>query len=341
MPFDMKFLFEISKEHNTIPSSEVFSTIESEGFKYEKIETNPDLIIVDFLENKRKIYEISKRLAYTYYVDEFLFSTQTNIDEVKKKSEKNQIDEKGSIAVRYKNRSKKISSNKIVKILAETYSKNRKVSLENPDIEIRCIITDSKVYVGKKIIKNNRSNYESRKVQNRPFFSPISLHPKIARALVNISKIKKNQILYDPFCGTGGILLEAGLIGAKIIGSDIEEKMVEGCKKTLMHYNIKDCTIFCSDIGNIKDHINKVDAVVTDMPYGKSTTTKGEDILELYARAFRNIADILKPDGVAVIGVSNKKAIDLGKRYLDLVDLHEIRAHRSLTRYFPVYQKLP
>ena len=74
----------------------------------------------------------------------------------------------------------------------------------------------------------DRTCFEERKVQHRPFFSPISLHPKLARVLVNISAIKRDETLLDPFCGTGGILIEAGLIGAKVIGSDIEEKMIEG-----------------------------------------------------------------------------------------------------------------
>ena len=119
-------------------------------------------------------------------------------------------------------------------------------------------------------------------MQHRPFFSPISLHPKLARALVNLSSIKKGETLLDPFCGTGGIIIEAGLIGAKILGSDIEKKMIEGCKKTLEFYRIKEYELFCSDIGDIHKFVkNSVDAVVTDLPYGKSTTTKGEELSHL------------------------------------------------------------
>ncbi|MCK4365573.1 MAG: DNA modification methylase, partial [Thermoplasmatales archaeon] len=99
----------------------------------------------------------------------------------------------------------------MVRELADVYTKDRDVILENPDNEIRGLITDSKVYVGLKTAEINRSQFEERKIQHRPFFSPISLHPKLARALVNLSSIKKDETLLDPFCGTGGILLEAGL----------------------------------------------------------------------------------------------------------------------------------
>jgi len=223
--------------------------------------------------------------------------------------------------------------------LAEIYTANREVNLENPDIEIRGLITDTKLYVGSKIAKINRSQFEDRKVQNRPFFSPISLHPKIARALVNLTSVKKDEILLDPFCGTGGIIIEAGLMGIRVIGSDIEEKMIEGCKKTLDFYDIKNNKLYCSDISKIQDYIDKVDAIATDLPYGKSTTTKGEKMDHLYNRAFESMSKMLKQEGKAVIGLSKKKFIPLAENYLSLIEMHDIKVHRSLTRYFVVFQK--
>lgn len=334
----MKFLFELSKDHRTLPSSEVFSCLKAEKIDYKILESNEDVAVIDTAESE-KIQIVANRLSHTFFVDQFLFSSSISTDEINKIALKNKIEKKGSIAIRYKNRSKKVDSQQIIKKLAEIYTKNMKVSLQNPDIEIRALITDSKVYVGLKLYSINRTQFERRKVQFRPFFSPISLHPRIARALVNISNIKKDDILLDPFCGTGGILLEAGLIGAKVIGNDIEEKMIDGCRKTLDYYEIKNYSLFCSDIGDISNHLNSVDAVVTDFPYGKSTTTKGEDMENLYLRAFESISKILKTGGRAIIGISRYDLINVGKEYLFYIETHEFRAHRSLTRYFVVFKK--
>ena len=265
--------------------------------------------------------------------------SRPDVDEIKKKAQHHVVEQKGSIAIRYKNRSKNVDSRRIVRTLAEIYSNNRQVALEKPDIEIRGMITDSNVYVGLKKMEINRTCFEERKVQHRPFFSPISLHPKIARGLVNLSAVKKDETLLDPFCGTGGILIEAGLIGIRVIGSDIEEKMIEGSRKTLDFYKIKNHRLYCSDIGEIDKHIKKVDSVVTDFPYGKSTTTKGEEINKLYQRAFQQIFNVLKEKGRAVIGLSKKDMISVGEKYFSLVETHEFRTHRSLTRCFAVYQK--
>ena len=331
----MRYLFELSKEHKTIPVAEILSSLKADDIGYEILESNEDVLIIESKDQDLK--NLAERLSYSFFVDEFLFSC--SIKEIESKANLVKLSKPGSIAIKYKNRSKDLNSQEIVKSLARIFTKNRKVALENPDIEIRAMITDSKVYVGSKIHEIDRSKFEERKVQNRPFFSPISLHPRLARALVNLSAVGKNKTLLDPFCGTGGILIEAGIIGAKVVGSDVEEKMIEGCKKTLDFYKIKNYKLYCSDIGEIKNHVKKVDAVVTDMPYGKSTTTKGEKTDRLYARSFENISNLLKTGGKAVIGLSDKNSISVGEDYFSLVEKHDFRAHRSLTRYFAVYQK--
>ena len=335
----MRYLFELSKDHKTLPTAEVLSCLKAEKISYKTLYSNKNVLVIDTDNNYEKIKLIAIRLSSSFYIDEFLFSCPPSLDTIKKVALENNIRKKGSIAVKHLNRSTKINSQDIVKTLSKVYTKNRKVNLEKPDIEVRAVITDSKVYVGLKLFKINRSQYEQRKVQFRPFFSPISLHPKIARTLVNLSCIKKYNTLLDPFCGTGGILLEAGLIGAKVIGSDIEEKMIKGCKKTLEYYNIKDYTLFHCDVGNIVKHVENVDAVVTDLPYGKSTTTHGEATVSLYQRAFENISKVLKKNGRAVIGLSDEGLITTGLEYLSFLEKHELRVHRSLTRFFVVFKK--
>ncbi len=335
----MKYLFELSKEHDSFSREEIISLLKAEKIDFKIIKSNEFVLIIEI--NNKKINKIYDRLSYTYYVDDFLFSSKPNLKKIIKLASDKIPFFTGSIAIKYTNRSQKINSQDIVKSLAEVFTKKNKVDLENPDNEIRALITDNKIYVGQKIYNVNRSKFEKRKVQFRPFFSPISLHPKIARTLVNLSIVAKGETLLDPFCGTGGILIEAGLIGINIIGSDIQEKMVNGSKKNLEYYNIKNYNLFTTDIGSIDRYVKKVDSVVTDLPYGKSTTTKGEDMIDLYDRAFEKISKVLKKDRYAVIGLSDKKYISVAKKYLKLVKVHEFIAHRSLTRFFVVFKKEP
>jgi tRNA (guanine10-N2)-dimethyltransferase len=158
--------------------------------------------------------------------------------------------------------------------------------------------------------------------------------------MVNLSMVKKNETLLDPFCGTGGILIEAGILGIKIIGSDIDKKLVYGCKENLNFYNINNYKIFNLDISMIKDMVSNIDAVVTDFPYGKSTTTNGEELISLYKRAFENIYLILNTGRIAVVGLANKDLIKFGQKYFSLEKIFDIRVHNSLTRYFVVFKKI-
>lgn len=332
----MKYIFELSKEHSTIPQSEVISCLQAEGYKYQVIESNTDVAIIDILCDTDELKNISSRLSHSFSISRMLFSSSNDLMKVKSLALKNVIDDSGSLAIRCKNRSSLVDSKNIVKVLADIYTLNRTVKLQNPDVEVRAIITDSTIYVGVKKFEIDRKQFENRKAQFRPFFSPISLHPKLARALVNLSEIKKGQTLLDPFCGTGGILIEAGLIGVKTIGSDIDDKLVIGCKENLDFYNIKDYDLFCTDIGNISEYVSKIDAVVTDLPYGKSTTTKGEEIKSLYSRAFDTISKILKDGGKAVMGIPDKSMLEIRKDNLEIKAIYPVKTHNSLTRYFTV-----
>ena len=335
----MNYLFELSKDHKTLPQAEVLSCLKAEQIDYKTIDLNEDAILIESNADIRKIEIISKRLSSVFFIDNFLFSCEIIPEKIRKNAIKNEISIDGSIAVKCKNRSKNIESKKVIETLADVYTKNREVNLENPDIELRALITDSKVYVGIKLFEINRSLFESRKVQYRPFFSPITLDPKLARVLVNLSLISQGETLLDPFCGTGGILLEGGLIGARLIGSDIESKMIDGCKKTLDYYKVKNYELHCTDIGKIIRFAKNVDAVVTDFPYGKAATTKGEDMNQLYNRAFESISKVLKKKGRAILGLSNNGMISIGEEYFSLLDVYEIKAHSSLTRYFVVYER--
>jgi len=58
--------------------------------------------------------------------------------------------------------------------------------------------------------------------------SRISLSPRIARMLVNLSMLNEGQRLLDPFCGTGTILMEAAILNINIMGLDKDSQKIKG-----------------------------------------------------------------------------------------------------------------
>ncbi len=331
-------MFELSKEHATLPSAEVIATLNAEHMNATLICSNEDVLIVETNPNDNDIKRLAERLAFTFVIDELLFSCPTTLNEIIRNAEKHPLPPEGSIAIRCKNRSSHIRSEQLIDQLGDIYTKKRTVNLTKPDIEVRVVITEDTAYLGIKKADLDTSHFQQRRGHLRPFLSPITLHPKIARAMVNLSQVKKQQTLLDPFCGTGGILLEAGFIGAQVVGSDIEQKMIDGSQKNLEFYHLKNYRLYCTDIGDIARYAPSVDAIATDFPYARATTTKGEQLKQLYKRAFETISQILKKNRYAVVGLSNEDIRTIGEQYLSIVATYPVKSHRSLTRYFVVYK---
>ena len=328
----MHYLFELSGEHPNLPKAEVLACIEAEGYPYEILEDDEGILIIDGALDLNRLKE---RLALSRYIDKWLFSSSPA--KLKRKAQELRIPN-GTFCVRAKHIGtwqRDLNTIEVEKTIGEVLAEKNKVDLKDPDVEVR-IVLSSKCYVGFKQIKIERGGFEERRAQHRPFFSPISLHPRLARALVNLSRIRKKETLLDPFCGTGGILIEGGLIGAKLIGSDIAQHMIDGCKRNLEHFGIS-AKLFESDIGDILKNTKEVDAIATDPPYGRATSTHQEEIKELYARAFEVFSKILKEDGHLAIVLPDKEFIKMGKEFFDLREVYPVRIHRSLTRNFCVF----
>lgn len=335
----MKLLFERSKEHSALSLAELLACLDIEAAPYTVLDENEDVLVIEMKSNDRITRTLAERLAFTFVIDELLFSCPAAFPDLLEQAALHPLPQDGTIAIRCKNRGSSLDSAKVIDRLGDVYTKQRTVNLVHPDVELRAVITADTAYVGVKKAEINTSHFQQRRGHLRPFLSPVTMHPKIARALVNLASLKKNDVVLDPFCGTGGILIEAGLMGIRVIGSDVEKKMIEGCRNNLEFYHLNDYELFCADIGEIMKHVTSVDAVVTDFPYAKATTTKGEKPSQLYDRGFDVISRLLKKHRRAVVGLSSEETGSLGERYLTRLNVFPIRAHRSLTRYFVVYEK--
>jgi tRNA (guanine10-N2)-dimethyltransferase len=333
---DHEYIFELSGEHDTLPKAEITAVLEALGVNYETVEDDIGAFVLNAPDLDVNV--LRDRLALSHAIDGHIFSGE--MIEILNLNIPIKI-QKGSFAVRSKriqNFYEDINLKELEKMIADCVEGKNEVDLDNPENEVRVIISN-RSHIGLLLAKIQRNAFKERKVQNRPYFSPVSLHPRLARALVNLSRIKAGDILLDPFCGTGGVLMEASLIGARAVGSDIDPRMVAGSTENMEKFNIKDVEVFQADIGEIKDKISHVDAIATDPPYGKSATTNREDVTSLYERAFSSFVEILRKGGYLSIVLPEKELIKLGEGHFTLLECHPHRVHRSLTRNFCVFQK--
>jgi len=235
---------------------------------------------------------------------------------------------------------RKFSSQEIERIIGrqilDAFS-NVKVNLKNPDVWIRVIAVEDLIIIGVSIFREPKG-FHKRSAGKRPFLIASTLKPKLALSLINLSCVKKEQILLDPFCGAGSILIEAALLGIETIGCDIFKKHVQGTKANLKWANVDTLGLIRCDSCFLP--IRKADVIVTDPPYGREAPVGGHSVEEIYESIIRNAKSVLRTGGSFVF--MHPKGFDVSSpEVCSFAELYkvEIPVHGSLVRVIRVWEK--
>lgn len=352
----MQLAFELSGEHETLPQSEVLACLHALSSPYaEKICSN-GLLVIDAQLSSEALDTISKRLGMTHCIYEIKGMSKPEEDEilavVKNADIDNIMGHWHTFAVRVKGKKPPSLERGLEKKAGEIIKrKGYKVNLTNPSKTFALLFTKQTCFFCLLLHSVDKKQFEERKPHIRPFFSPGVIMPKIARALVNLSGVKEKELFLDPFCGTGGILIEAGEIGARVIGIDVQGKMVRGAEENLGFYGLNG-NLIVGDASKIALRDNSVDAIATDMPYGRSSLVSGSCLTEsrytslpssrerLYQDALDEIHRVLKTRGKAVIVSNSSSFLSLSRRHdFHVLEKHTYRVHKSLSRYIAVLEK--
>jgi tRNA (guanine10-N2)-dimethyltransferase len=212
--------------------------------------------------------------------------------------------------------------------------KKPKVNLSKPKTSIDIIIEGKKAFVGRLIIDVSH-DFASRKPSVRPEQHPTTLNPKLALACVNLTGVPDKAKILDPFCGIGGFLIEAGLIGLDVVGYDISENMLDMCRKNLEFYKVKDFRLHKKDATKLSGNI---DYLVTDLPYGISSLVT-DNLESLYSNFLKALYKSLKCRAVVIFPdfVDRKKL--LKKTKFKVEHVFNIYVHKSLSRNIVILSK--
>ncbi len=202
-----------------------------------------------------------------------------------------------------------------------------KVKLVDSKSEFHFIFLKDKVLCGKKVF-TRKEKFHLRRPDLRPGFFPVSVKPKLARVLVNLSGVKEG-VVWDPFCGTGGILLEAALMKLKVVGTDVDEAMVRAAKKNFVKYNIEGEL----RVGDARKEKVECSAIVTDPPYGRRASLKKVEIEELYKDFLEHVYPFV--DKVVIMAPNDLKIVSKYKVTFETAEY----VHASLTRKIIVLDK--
>ncbi len=323
----MKLLFELSGENTTLPVAE----LECVGTVLAK---RAQVAVVECPDPN-----LARRLAMTHVVLEYMGECDPEIGAFRILLRDLAIGTKHS----FSGRVKKVHAGSIKTVQHCSLREFERligtmidgpVDLSAPESEYRAIISEDRCYFGKVLFSIDRGGYDKRNPGKRAFFHPGVMMPRMARALVNISCAQPGNRLLDPFCGTGGILIEAMLLRTDAVGTDFDPLMIQGSRQ-----NVPKSSLLIADATRLPLHDASVDAVVTDLPYGQSVAIKKEGTLErLYDNTFLEVRRVLKPGKRAVI-VTHKDIGEIAAQHMHVIQRHEQRVHKSLTRRILVLDK--
>jgi tRNA G10 N-methylase Trm11 len=117
-------------------------------------------------------------------------------------------------------------------------------------------------------------NCDYKELEERDMEKPVrreelSISPRLAKIMINLSLVKEKEILLDPFCGIGAILIEALMQEIRVVGIDKDEEAIKGCLENLKfkRFNSERYSIITGD--SRKVDIGKVDGVVTEPDLGR------------------------------------------------------------------------
>ncbi|MFB6091270.1 MAG: THUMP domain-containing protein [Halobellus sp.] len=298
-----------------------------------------------------------RTLAYTRRISELVGRTDADVASAVAVLEAASFDRSGTVAVRARNvrATTEVSTAEAERELGGVLvDRGFDVDLDDPDHVLRVCFAGDVCLVGWAVAERE-AGFGSRTPTDRPFFQPGSMAPMDARAYVNLAAghALPDATVVDPMCGTGGLLIEVGLVGARAVGADAQSKMAAGAAENLAHYlddadNGADAdAISASDANPDWDVVrgdatdlpfddDAADGVVFDAPYGRQSKIAGHELEDLVAGALAEAARIA-PSCVLVADRSWTDAAEAAG--WAVADRFERRVHRSLVRHVHVLER--
>lgn len=344
----MLYAFELSGDHEEIAATEVFACLETVGVHPTSHMRFDHCIVVDIAGEESwveaSLKTVADRIAMCHHILKVIAITENDPDSIRKTADESNISTHINPEQTFVVRARRVKHNTDIncaqlegRVGGAIFRKGFRADLKNPDVTFRIVMSEKAIF-GSIIASVDRKAFHERAPHKKPFFYPGVLMPITGRAIVNLTGVKAGMKLLDPFCGTAGVLTEAGLLGVEVVGVEVRYNIIQGAKLNLEWFK-SDFSLVQGDASRLPFMDNSFDAIVTDPPYGRSAMIKAESLEKLYRESFREMFRVLKKGRKAVI-VSEIPADEIAQEAgFTVLSEYQQRVHRSLTRNIIVLQK--
>ncbi|KAI3445693.1 hypothetical protein Pfo_002358 [Paulownia fortunei] len=87
-------------------------------------------------------------------------------------------------------------------------------------------IVQRRIFFGREIGAADRKILQIYQLKSRKYLGPTAMDAEMAFLMANQAQVKPGKLVYDPFVGTGSILIAAAHFGAMTMGADIDIRVV-------------------------------------------------------------------------------------------------------------------
>jgi tRNA (guanine10-N2)-dimethyltransferase len=209
-----------------------------------------------------------------------------------------------------------------------------RVSLDKPDVKILVIMARDRTLVCISNESRLRSELRLREPGRKPFFHPSMMNSQLARVICNLAGVRPRVTVLDPFCGGGGILCEAAILGARVLGWDLNWSLIMGAVKNLAESLDKETSVIQADSRWPPLRAKQVDCITTDPPYGRTSSTRGAKARKLVLTFLEHTPEIVKEGGrLCICGSHELEIKDLMQDLGFAIKYHVlVPVHSGLTR---------
>ncbi len=167
---------------------------------------------------------------------------------------------------------------------------------EDAEVELWATMIEAEFFLTVRL-SDDRMRHREYKTAHRP----ASLRAPSAAALAWLSAPRDDDVVLDPFCGAGTILIERAHLGryAMLMGSDRDPAALAAARVNV-GARYKPIQLENWDAGALPLADASVDKIITNLPWGLRYGSHGEN-RKLYPRWFQEFARVLRCGGAMVM----------------------------------------
>ncbi len=234
----MKYFFVLGRNPE-LSKAELYGYLNARDLSFKEIVLEENLLILDLNDKTSlniqhfggllsfgKLVEFSNKKDFLEFLekeefverDKFTYSVIGNLDS-------------SFFSEKFKRERKKAQIRNFGKRLR--FQSGENAFIPKSDVEIFAFSKGQEIFLG---LAEQR--FSSKEVEERDMKKPfrresLAISPRLAKILINLSGAKEGDLILDPFCGVGGIVQEAVLMGINCVGIDKDSDAIKGAKENL------------------------------------------------------------------------------------------------------------